>query len=95
MALAQASPAEYLRQFDSNSDGKVSASEYVDYLSAGFRRMDSNGDNVLDATELPAGPRRTPRTLIAFQADLHAQFHRLDRNRNGYLSARELASPPR
>jgi hypothetical protein len=50
---------------------------------------------VLDAHELPAGPRRTPRTLAAFQADLRAQFQRLDRDRNGYLDARELAQPPR
>jgi len=57
--------------------------------------MDANRDGVLDAHELPPGPRRTPRTLQAFQADVRAQFRRLDRNHDGSLSARELAQPPR
>ena len=69
--------------------------EYVDYLSAGFRRMDANGDGVLDGDELPPGPRRTPRTLRGFEADVRAQFRRMDRNHDGFLSARELAQPPR
>ncbi|NUR21957.1 EF-hand domain-containing protein [Frateuria sp.] len=90
-----ATPSGYLKLFDRDGDGRVSAQEYVDYLSAGFRAMDANGDGVLEADELPPGPRRTPRTLAAFQADLRAQFHRLDRNGDGYLDARELAQPPR
>jgi Ca2+-binding EF-hand superfamily protein len=94
-AVAQDTPADYLRRFDTNGDGRIDAQEYVDYLSAGFRAMDANGDGVLDAAELPPGPRRTPRSLDAFQADLRAQFRRLDRNHDGYLSARELAQPPR
>lgn len=97
-AHAQDYPATasgYLKLFDRNGDGRVSEQEYVDYLSAGFRALDANGDGVLEADELPAGPRRTPRTLAAFQADLRAQFHRLDRNHDGYLDARELAQPPR
>ncbi|HEV2540000.1 MAG TPA: hypothetical protein VGU03_09865 [Frateuria sp.] len=90
-----ASAAAYLARFDRNGDGRVSEQEYVDYLSAGFAAMDTNGDGVLEADELPPGPRRTPRTLAAFQADLRAQFHRLDRNHDGFLSAQELAQPPR
>ena len=87
-------PSAYLSMIDRNGDGRISAAEYVDYLSAGFMRMDTNADGTLDSSELPPGPRRTPRTLKAFQADLRAQFHRLDRNHDGYLSAKELAQPP-
>jgi Ca2+-binding EF-hand superfamily protein len=94
-AWAQDTPREYLRLFDRDGDGRVSAQEYVAYLSAGFHAMDVNGDGVLDAAELPAGPRRNPRRLADFQADLRAQFHRLDTNHDGLLSARELAQPPR
>jgi len=90
-----ATPAGYLALIDANGDGRVAAQEYVDYLSDGFRRMDRNGDGVLDGDELPAGPRRTPRSLAAFQDDLRRQFHRLDRDGNGWLSASELAQPPR
>lgn len=87
--------AGYLARFDGNRDGRISPREYVDYLSAGFRTMDANGDRVLDAAELPPGPRRAPRTLAAFQADLRAQFRRMDLNGDGYLDAHELAQPPR
>lgn len=90
-----ATPSGYLAMFDANGDGRISEAEYVDYLSAGFRRMDRNGDHVLDAGELPPGPRHMPRTLTAFQTDLATQFHRLDRNGDGSLSAKELAQPPR
>ncbi|HET6804940.1 MAG TPA: hypothetical protein VFH59_05785 [Frateuria sp.] len=89
------SVAAYLARFDQDGDGRIGPQEYVDYLSAGFRALDANRDGVLEAAELPAGPRRTPRTLAAFQADLRAQFRRMDRDGDGFLSAREMALPPR
>jgi len=94
LAHAQATPAEYLKQFDRNGDGRVSEAEYVAWMSRGFRRLDRNGDGVLEASELPGG-RGKPITLKSFQANLRRQFHRLDRNHDGYLSARELTAPPR
>jgi Ca2+-binding EF-hand superfamily protein len=87
-------PADYLRTLDRNGDGKVSEAEYVQYMSTGFRRMDSNGDGVLETSELPGGHGR-PITLPAFQDNLRRQFHRLDRNHDGCLSAKELTQPPR
>ena len=87
-------PREYLRAFDSNGDGKISATEYVAYLSRSFQQMDSNGDAVLESSELPGGHGKTI-TLKSFQDNLRTQFHHLDRNHDGYLNARELTAPPR
>jgi len=86
-------PSEYLKLMDSNGDGKVSEAEYVEYMSAGFHRMDTNGDGVLEADELPGGHGK-PITLQQYQDNLRRQFHKLDRNHDGFLSAKELAAPP-
>ena len=87
------SPAEYLQRMDRDHDGRVSEAEYVEYMSAGFRRMDTNGDGVLESSELPGGHGR-PVTLKSYQDNLRRQFRKLDRNHDGYLSAAELAQPP-
>ena len=93
MAAAQDSRADYLRQFDSNRDGRVSVHEYIAYMSQGFTRMDTNGDGVIEAHEMPGG-RGRPITLQTRQSDLRRQFHRMDRNHDGFLNARELTAPP-
>lgn len=85
--------ADYLRTLDTDGDGRVSSTEYVQYMSAGFRNIDSNGDGRLEAAELPDGHGRAI-TLKEFQDNLLRQFHRLDRNHDGYLNARELTAPP-
>jgi Ca2+-binding EF-hand superfamily protein len=92
-AVAQDTRAAYLQMFDRNGDGRVSEVEYVDYMSRGFRAMDINGDNQLEADELPGGHGR-PISLKSYQDNLRRQFHKLDRNRDGYLNARELTAPP-
>jgi Ca2+-binding EF-hand superfamily protein len=97
LAHAQGYPSTrsaYLDMMDSDGDGRIRVAEYVDYMSAGFRRMDSNGDGILETGELPGG-RGRPITLQAYQDNLRQQFHKLDRNHDGYLSAKELTAPPR
>lgn len=87
-------PAEYLRRLDTDGDGRVSESEYVSYMSAGFLRMDVNGDGVIDANDGPMRPGARPVHLDEFQRNLIHQFHKLDRNHDGKLDAKELAQPP-
>ena len=94
VAHAQDSRAAYLGFFDRDGDGRVSQTEYVQYMSRGFVRMDANGDGRLESNELPGG-RGEPISLEAFQANLRRQFRRLDHNHDGYLDARELTAPPR
>ena len=96
MAVAQGypqTPREYLRLMDANGDGRISEAEFVEYMSRSFLRMDTNGDGILQSSELPGG-RGRPISLREFQDNLRRQFHRLDRNHDGYLSAKELAQPP-
>jgi len=93
-AFAQSTPDEYLKQFDTNGDGKVSEAEYVAYMSQGFYRMDTNHDGVLEPEELPGGHGK-PITLKQYQDNLRHQFHKLDVHHHGYLNAQELTAPPR
>ncbi len=90
---AQDSRQEYLQQFDSNGDHRVDEAEYVSYMSRSFHHMDVNGDDILEASELPGGRGRAV-TLRSFQTNLRTQFHKLDRDHDGFLNPRELTAPP-
>ena len=93
VAAAQDTRAAYLQMFDRDGDGRVSETEYVNWMSRNFAAMDRNGDGILERSELPGG-RGKPVTLGEFQDNLRRQFHKLDRNHDGYLNARELTAPP-
>ena len=96
-AFAQAQvqrTGDYLLRMDADGDGKVSLSEYQDWLSYAFDGMDRNRDGVLTADELPGG-RGKPVTREQHRARLAERFRKQDANHDGWLDAKELAAPPR
>ncbi|WP_312647493.1 EF-hand domain-containing protein [Stenotrophomonas sp.] len=94
-ASAQVSDtATYLQRMDSDGDGKVSETEYVQWMLYAFDRMDRNGDGVLSAEELPGGKGRAI-TREQQRQVIVQRFHKQDANGDGFLDARELSAPPR
>jgi len=93
-AMAQDTPADYLRRIDSNADARLDLHEFQSYMSAGFDAKDHNRNAVLDLDEQPAGARRRPVSRVTHLRALEAGFRRQDRNRDGYLSVKELSAPP-
>ncbi|MEZ5465314.1 MAG: hypothetical protein R3F22_08885 [Lysobacteraceae bacterium] len=92
------SPQEYLKLIDSDGDGRVSLTEYQDYLGRSARDMDRNGDGLLSADELPPGTRSRggrPVNLKRQREAFAMRFHLQDRNGDRYLDASELGLPPR
>ena len=92
------SPQEYLKLIDSDGDGRVSLTEYQDYLGRSAREMDRNGDGLLSADELPPGTRSRggrPVNLKRQREAFAMRFHLQDRNGDRYLDASELGLPPR
>lgn len=87
-------PADYLAAIDLDGDGRIGLSEYRDYMSRGFRRMDADGNGTLEGDELPVPGARTVR-LRDHLGSLEAAFRRQDANGDGQLDERELAAPPR
>ena len=93
-AIAQVTAtSEYLQRMDSDGDGRVSPTEYLDWMSYAFDARDLNRDSVLTAEELPGGKGQTV-TRLQHRERLAATFKKQDVDKNGYLSAKELAAPP-
>ncbi|MBH1666900.1 hypothetical protein I5U73_17655 [Stenotrophomonas maltophilia] len=98
--LPAAAPAQvsdtrsYLQKMDSDGDGRVSETEYVQWMLYAFDRMDHNGDGVLTADELPGGKGRAI-TREQQRQVIVQRFHKQDANGDGFLDARELSAPPR
>ncbi len=84
---------DYLSRMDADRDGRVSLTEYQDWLSYAFDGMDKNGDGTLSPAEQPGGKGR-PITRTEHRDRLADRFKRQDANRDGYLSAKELSAPP-
>lgn len=91
-----AAESPLMAMFDTNHDGRVSVSEYQAYMDTGFQRMDRNGDQLLEADELPAGVHHDgPLTLADHRQQVTRQFHRQDADHDGFLDLHELMAPPR
>ncbi|MHC1661119.1 EF-hand domain-containing protein [Stenotrophomonas maltophilia] len=84
----------YLQKMDSDGDGRVSETEYVQWMLYAFDRMDRNGDGVLTADELPGGKGRAI-TREQQRQVIVQRFHKQDANGDGFLDVRELSAPPR
>ena len=85
-----------MAMFDTNHDGHVSLAEYQAYMDTGFKRMDRNGDHILQADELPADTHHDePLTLAAHRQHVARQFQRQDTDHDGLLDLGELMAPPR
>ncbi len=54
-------PAERLRQFDADADGRITRDELPDRMERVLARFDTNGDGVIDAAELEAMTEMTGR----------------------------------
>lgn len=93
-AIAQVQrTSDYLSKMDADGDGKISLTEYQDWMSYAFDGMDRDRDGVLSAAEQPGG-RGQSLSRAEHRARIADRFRKQDANRDGFLSARELAAPP-
>lgn len=83
----------YFEVVDTNHDGRIGLDEYLERMTWAFRRMDANGDGVLEPEEqlAPNAPRTT---LAELRTRLQRQFDRQDRNHDGGLDPAEFLAPP-
>ena len=93
-ALSQvAATGDYLARIDTDGDARVSLAEYQAWMGYAFTAMDSDGDGVLRAAELPGGRGKAISRATHLER-LADAFGRQDGNSDGVLDARELAAPP-
>jgi Ca2+-binding EF-hand superfamily protein len=98
-ALAAAGHAQaaggsrYFQVVDTDRDGRVSLAEYLERFTWAFRKMDADGNGVLEPGEqlAPNAPRTT---LGELRARLQKQFERQDRDHDGSLDEAEFLAPP-
>jgi Ca2+-binding EF-hand superfamily protein len=85
--------SRYFQVVDTDRDGRVGLAEYLDRFTWAFRKMDVDGNGVLEPGEqlAPNAPRTT---LGELRARLQKQFERQDRNRDGSLDEAEFLAPP-
>jgi len=100
-AMAQNTPLEltqeHFEQLDVDKSGKVSETEYRQFMEGAFTKLDADGNGRLSPAE--AGKVLTPEQFAAVNADGNGEvsrqefldqamrdFHRADSDGDGYLS---------
>jgi len=87
------SQSVYFNNADLDDDGRLSLSEFQDWMSYAFKRMDANHDEVLAPSEQLVHNAKAI-TLAEHHARMAGQFKRQDKDHDGYLSPREFLAPP-
>lgn len=87
------SGSSYFDVVDTDRNGRIALSEYVERFTWAFRKMDANHDGILAPKEqlVPNGPTVTLEDLTD---RLTKQFRRQDRDHSGWLSPKEFLAPP-
>jgi Ca2+-binding EF-hand superfamily protein len=103
--LLKLSPEEFIKQFDKNKDGLLTADELPPGLARAFERADLNGDGHLDAKKVTemlkilkqrfaAGtPEPPPAMKAEVERRVKEQIERLDTNKDGKISKDEAKGP--
>jgi Ca2+-binding EF-hand superfamily protein len=103
--LLKLSPEEFLKQFDKNKDGLLTADELPPGLARAFERADLNGDGHLDVKEVTemlkilkqrfaSGTSEPPPAMKAeVERRVKEQLERLDTNKDGKISKDEAKGP--
>ncbi len=91
-------PQKKYNEMDANSDGKVSAAEYLQSRLDAFARLDTNGDGSLSGDEFkfPAAITRSDKdgdgklNREEFNAQNQLSIKQLDKDGDGFLTLEEL-----
>ena len=90
------SGADFIKRFDANGDGKISADEYM----ADFAKMDSSADGFIDATEAPQGggdfmgkfDKNSDKKIS--KDEFLADFKQMDKSGDGAVDVSEAPGAP-
>jgi Ca2+-binding EF-hand superfamily protein len=99
--LLKLSPEEFLKQFDKNKDGVLTADELPPFLARAFERADANGDGKIDIKEVgellkilkqrfgSGTPESAPAMKAEVERRVNEMMERMDTNKDGKISKDE------
>ena len=94
-AEGPASGLDFIKKFDTNSDAKISAEEYL----ADFAKMDMSGDGFVDSSEAPQEGEfiskfDTNTDGKVSKDEFFADFKSMDKDVDGYITVAEAPGNP-